>query len=474
MQPTTASDSVRRGVAILVLALALAGLGAMKKAGSWNDGSRLATVECLVDYHTWAIDRSIFVRVPEPVVGRSTPYPRDNLPLLYTGTLDKLWINGHFYSDKSPVPALLLAGEYAVLKRLTGWTARDHPDHFCKAMTLGSSGLAYALAVWCVWRLGRPLGLSERLRLLLAAGLAFCTVAWTYSRQVNNHVLLLGTSMAILVEMAWLAHGPAACTVGRLLRLGLLAGLSYSIDLGAGPIICALTGLGVLWRVGWGRWPLLAWFVAAALPGVLLHHVLNYAIGGSWKPANALPEYFQWPGCPFTAETMTGGWKHPDVTTFALYCLDMLLGKCGFLLHNLPLLLACVGAGLVLARQHRDRPECSAGDRLVCRHLADLRCLVEQPLRGLLQRALVRAAAGSRVLPAGRAAARVSGTHLRLPGAECRRSGPGSADGLDRALARTEAPCLLGGGRRHLVRLGRPGSSTVSSPGQGPGVTRPS
>ena len=37
-------------------------LSARPYAGSWNDGSRLAAVESLVDYHTWAIDDSIFVR----------------------------------------------------------------------------------------------------------------------------------------------------------------------------------------------------------------------------------------------------------------------------------------------------------------------------------------------------------------------------------------------------------------------------
>jgi hypothetical protein len=61
---------------------------------SWNDASRLATVESLVDFHTWQIDQSVF----QPLTG------------------DKLFIHGHYYSDKSPVPALAMAALYQVLQ----------------------------------------------------------------------------------------------------------------------------------------------------------------------------------------------------------------------------------------------------------------------------------------------------------------------------------------------------------------------
>ncbi|MBV9125612.1 MAG: hypothetical protein JO112_19860, partial [Planctomycetes bacterium] len=148
--------SVLHGL-VLAGALVIALAGARPYAGGWNDGSRLATVECLVDDHTLAIDRSIFVQVPAPG-SSSRPLPYDpQEPLLTRGTYDKLLINGHFYSDKSPVPALLLAGVYQGLQWCTGLTARDRPDLFCYAMTLASSGLAYVVAVWCVFQLGKPL-----------------------------------------------------------------------------------------------------------------------------------------------------------------------------------------------------------------------------------------------------------------------------------------------------------------------------
>src|SRR5262245_37474536 len=106
------------GVVVLGGAILLAVLGSRDHAGGWNDGSRLATVEALVDHGTLAIDRSTFVWPPQDP--QRNPYHPDDVILFIRGTLDKLWINGHFYSDKSPVPALLMAGEYWLAQRLTG------------------------------------------------------------------------------------------------------------------------------------------------------------------------------------------------------------------------------------------------------------------------------------------------------------------------------------------------------------------
>src|SRR5437868_13147617 len=105
-----------RSVAVLVAASAVAIFSARPYAGGWNDGSRLATVESLVDRGTFAIDDSIFVRIP------TNRAPYESVQLRETGTLDKLLIGGHFYSDKSPVPAVLLAAAYGAIQRLTGFT----------------------------------------------------------------------------------------------------------------------------------------------------------------------------------------------------------------------------------------------------------------------------------------------------------------------------------------------------------------
>src|SRR6516165_5153794 len=109
----------RMDLLVLCVSTLVALVGARPYAGSWNDGGRLATVESLVDHGTWAIDHSIFVEVPAD----NPPYPANPDLIFEHGTLDKLFIRGHFYSDKSPVPNLLLAGVYKLTQMYSGLKA---------------------------------------------------------------------------------------------------------------------------------------------------------------------------------------------------------------------------------------------------------------------------------------------------------------------------------------------------------------
>jgi len=327
---TSPPDSIRTHVLVLLLATLVAVGSAHDYAGGWNDGSRLAAVESLVERHTWAIDDSPFL----------------------AGTQDKLLIGGHYYSDKSPVPAVLMAGEYAVWRTVTGLTAQSRPDLFCRCMTLGTSGLAYALAIWSMFRLGRPMRLPAGLRWRLTASFALATVAPAYVRHVNNHMMLLGVTAMLLVELVWLGREGRRSPILRLIGIGALAGFAYAIDLGAGPVMLLGTCCHVFGRCGWRASLIVA---AAALPCVASHHALNYLIGGTWKPANANPEYLNWPGSPFDATTMTGGWNHAGVGAFVLYAIDLLVGKRGFLGHNLALYLAVPAALWCLCARSRKR-----------------------------------------------------------------------------------------------------------------------
>jgi hypothetical protein len=339
------------GRAVIFVAAILALVSARPYAGSWNDGSRLATVECLVDHHTFAIDESIFVQPSDP-----SPYvPGDEL-LRTRGTQDKLLINGHWYSDKSPVPALLLAGIYQVSHWTTGLSARENPGRFCWIMTLACSGLAYVVAVGCVWGMTGLLRLLLAPRILLTSSFALATVALPYAEFVNNHVLLLGVSAVLVISLLHIAevrdqgHTPW----GWLAGVGTLAGFGYSIDLGAGPVLLLCTGVLVMARcrrVG----PVLL-FAVAALPWLVLHHAVNYHVGGTIRPANAVAEYLAWPDSPFTGKYATGGWKHESWLDFAIYAAALLGGKQGSLGYN-PVLFLILPALLVLLRRSRELPE---------------------------------------------------------------------------------------------------------------------
>ena len=71
---------------------------------SWNDASRLATIESLVERGTWQIDQSPFLRL----------------------TGDKIFLQGHFYSDKPPLLQVFSAVPYSVMYHILG--LRLKPD----------------------------------------------------------------------------------------------------------------------------------------------------------------------------------------------------------------------------------------------------------------------------------------------------------------------------------------------------------
>jgi hypothetical protein len=92
----------------------------------------------------------------------------------------------------------------------------------------------------------------------------------------------------------------------------------------------------------------------AALPWVLAHHALNFAIGGTWRPANANPEYFDWPSSPFPTQALTGAWNHQSLADLAVYALALLFGKHGYVGHNLPLFLLIPSMPLLWRRRQRE------------------------------------------------------------------------------------------------------------------------
>jgi ADP-heptose:LPS heptosyltransferase len=337
-------------------ALALAAAGALPYAGSWNDGSRLAAVESLADRHTLAIDESLFCRPPAHLIlqGRP-PYPPDDADLLVNGTRDKLLIQGHFYSDKPAVITGLMAGFYRAAQGLGLPSAARRPDLFCWAMTLATAGLPFAFAVLALYFLGGEVGLSGHVRLAWVASFALSTYALAYTRHVNNHIMQLGAMALICWQSVRLAREAEAGRVSwlRLAGLGTLAGLTFNLDLGSGPLLLmALLGL-VVYRCRRAGPVLL--FLLAAAPWVAVGIGINRVLGGVWKPMNMVPEYSTWPGCPFTPENMTGFSRHGPYD-LAVYTLSLLIGKKGFLVHNLPLLLG-IPALAVLPRRSPHRPE---------------------------------------------------------------------------------------------------------------------
>lgn len=335
---------------LTAVAVALAATGARPYAGSWNDGSRLAGAESLLDRGTLALDDSVFVNVPQRLVDAGhLPYPAHRTDLLLFGTRDKLLVRGHFYSDKPAVLGVLMAAAYRPLVGIGAPSPGDRPDVFAWVMTVLTSGVGYAAAVGCMWVLGRRVGLSAGWRLAWVGSFALCTFAPAYTRHVTPHTLqLAAVAGTILLFLGIRDAAQAGRTAwGKVVGVGTLAGFAFNLDFGSGPLLVLAGYLLVAWRTR--RVGPVAVYTLAALPWVAAGVGINFAISGRVLPMNMYPEYFLWPGSPFTPENMTGFLRHGPGDQ-ALYAAAMLFGKSGFLNHNLPTLLALVAGGFVLRR----------------------------------------------------------------------------------------------------------------------------
>jgi hypothetical protein len=303
--------------------------------GGWNDASRLATVESLVDSHTLSIDSSIFAPM----------------------TLDKIRVDGRFFSDKPPVPAFWQALLYAALQSCFGITAQHQTGLFCYAMTLGSSGLAYVLAVVAVYRIGQRLDLPTAPRLLLAASFAFATLALVYARQVNGHILILAVTCWLVLGLIPAPNStprtPISCR--HALSLGMLAALSYAIETGTGPILILGTFCYLAWQGN--SWKALAVFTLSTLPLLALHHGACYSIGHVWRPLGTVPEYFQWDGSPFSDGALTGTWMHKHLGIGIRYGIALLIAEHGFITYQPVLWLAGAAFVVLLCRRVPETPE---------------------------------------------------------------------------------------------------------------------
>lgn len=283
-------------VALLLVSAIVAAVGARPYAGSWNDGSRLATAESLVDLGGWGIDRSIFVVPALTPADAPPPFPPSNQLLSTRGTLDRLFIDGRFVSDKTPVSNLLLAGEYWLLQRLTGIVARTDADRFCYWLTLLTAGLSFGVLTGGMFVLAWRITASVPLAMVIAVSFGFGTCAAAYSRHVNSHIVLLAVFSLLMLtaDRSVRDAGKSAVTVGWLGTLG-------------GYAIFSTNHSGVALSVRWFI-PLLAplfyllavhlqtapedreMFVALTVVGLALG--VSAWVGGPWAPR--VPFFWWW------------------------------------------------------------------------------------------------------------------------------------------------------------------------------------
>ncbi len=319
--------------------------------GSANDRSRMATIESLVQRGTWIIDESPLSR-----------------------TVDRIFVDGHFYSGKPPVLTFIASGVYAVLHNGfhlsldAGWCDLDESPCHCRAfcddspdwayylLTLTLVGLPSALMLALFYHTTGLLGLDNPAALLLTVTLGLATQVFPYSTVFNSHLpataCLLAGFCALLKGGIFRSVNPAnplfSCTQNDhnarcwLFVAGLLTALAFTFDLGVGLFFVAFFGYAV-WSHQRRAWP----YLLGGLFPIALMVLLDYRIVGNPLPPYMYTPGYDYPGSRFP-QTIAGNRspEHP-----VIYGLRLLFGGHGLFAFN-PVLLWAVVA---LVRVWRDR-----------------------------------------------------------------------------------------------------------------------
>jgi hypothetical protein len=299
-------------LALMLLALPLIA----PSATSWNSASRMAMIQSIVERHSFVIDESDFI-----------------------DTGDKVFIDGHFYSEKAPLPAFIGVLAYFPLYHLgieldTGRTLAQYLIVLLTVKLLWS----VALLAFCHSLGFTPLDRPSRRLLVVALG--FGSLFLSFSSVFNNHCFAASfLSIGFYFYLRFQARGAADPDA---LLAGLFLSLAGACDVPTSLFFVAFGALmmrrtrrvrtGVLYCL-----PLLL----TALPTLAFY----YAISGSVVPVQLRPEYFDFPGSLFASPERLAGLRVNRGTFLLEYSFDLLLGPRGFLLYN-PLLFVAI-PGLV-------------------------------------------------------------------------------------------------------------------------------
>lgn len=204
---------------------------------SANDRSRWATIRSLGDDGTYVIDDVIFDTKGKRVRGWHT------IDLVRHRGADG---HEHYYSSKPTLLTTLLAGEYWIIKQLTGATLSDQPGYVSRLMLILTNVLPLAGALWLLSRLIDQLAMTDWGRIFTVAAACFGTFVTTYSVTLNNHtVAAISLVMAIAVSLPILQKNSRDWW--RFAVAGLSFGFLAANELPALSLL-ALAGLGLAWK----------------------------------------------------------------------------------------------------------------------------------------------------------------------------------------------------------------------------------
>ena len=268
-------------LALFALSNTLAGVGM-----SGNETSRLATIQAVAEQNTFAIEKTEF------------------------RTVDKVFFNGHVYSDKPPFMAFVIGVALKPVRAATGWNFRDDRGKLIYLVNLGFGGLNILLFWWMFNMFRRVRRGTLEAKFLLALGSVAGSWLLSYSVVLNNHTPAALCVLGAYVALWKFSRRP---TFRAAALAGLACGVMGALEIPGGVIfsLALIPALAFSSKPGKRVEHVLAASCVVALAALCVF-VLNYAAyrrplplylgqGGSYQPGIHSKSFFGYAAeCLFT------------------------------------------------------------------------------------------------------------------------------------------------------------------------------
>jgi len=317
-----------RNVHIFLIFFLLFALSTRIWVSSWNDASRMATIQSLVEESTFIIDESIFI-----------------------GTGDKYYYKGHFYSDKPPLLSLVSSPIYFVLFHV-GITFSKHPRLAYYLITLLTIGVLSSCGLTIFRKiLIQHFDVSTEWADLTTFLTGTGTLLWVFSSVFNNHI---ASAFLILMGYNYILRFKENQKFSYAFYSAIFLSLAGSID-----FTCFLfLPFGFLpfirksWKAG-----LLYGLAGSIILSVYLF--LNIHTSGSILPPPLNESLWIYEGSSFSINDLSGLAEHKNFNKLGEYIFHMIIGNRG--LFTLSPILVFSVIGLLIRRDFsgklRLRPE---------------------------------------------------------------------------------------------------------------------
>jgi hypothetical protein len=288
-----------------------------------GDRARFATTESLVERGTFAIDDSPYII-----------------------TIDKVYINGHFYGCQTPLMPILMALFYYPLFNL-GISFISHSKLTIWILTLIFNGSASA-GTSALMGLIHFHERGDLKRAIYFSGLFFLgTLYLSYSVLLNNHTFSgFLIFLAIYLILYCKQNGITAFFAGLVVTIAGVtdppAGIAFAIGL-------------LIYQIS-KKFPpkIILTFILGGIAPAIAHIIANHAISGSIFPTNIKPEYFIYPGAVFDESNLSGVVFNSSLKELVSYAFQCLFGVRGWFSYTPILLFGILGA-LIAVKSKADR-----------------------------------------------------------------------------------------------------------------------